>query len=122
MLSRPEAWGGNVRGSSAARQSTPRAMNVIVTPDNTAPVAVSSVVTTGEDDPYVFAWEDFHVSDVDSAQLSIVIGSLPIDGTLQRHDGVNWVEVTVGQTISRADIEAGLLCFGPPRLEPPRGI
>ena len=60
-----------------------------------------------------FQWRDFNVADADDEALSIVIAALPQDGLLQYHNGVTWTPVSVGQTISRSAIEAGLFCFGP---------
>src|SRR5207247_1206709 len=36
-----------------------------------------------------------------------------VDGRLQYHNDSGWNAVAVGQTFTRADIEAGRLCFGP---------
>ncbi|OGS96054.1 MAG: hypothetical protein A3H31_01020 [Gallionellales bacterium RIFCSPLOWO2_02_FULL_57_47] len=80
---------------------------------NDAPVAVSATVTGTEDTPYIFTWSDFRVSDVDSTDLAITINTLPADGLLQHYDGIQWIAVAEGQRVTRTDIDAGLLCFGP---------
>ncbi|OGS96465.1 MAG: hypothetical protein A3H31_08415 [Gallionellales bacterium RIFCSPLOWO2_02_FULL_57_47] len=80
---------------------------------NDAPVAVSATVTGTEDTPYIFTWSDFKVSDVDSADLAITINTPPADGLLQHFDGIQWLAVLAGQRITKADIDAGCLCFGP---------
>jgi hypothetical protein len=88
-------------------------VSISVTPVNDAPVAADSAVTGSEDEPYIFSWAEFAVSDIETAALQIVITSLPLDGLLQYYDGTAWLAAAVGQAISRADIEAGYLCFGP---------
>ena len=80
---------------------------------NDAPVAVSAMVTGMEDTPYVFTWNDFKVSDVDSADLAITLNTLPANGLLQYFNGLEWVAATVGQRVTSMEIDAGLLCFGP---------
>jgi VCBS repeat-containing protein len=80
---------------------------------NDAPVAVAASVTGTEDTPYIFNWSDFHVSDVDSVDLAITINTLPADSLLQYFDSIQWLAVAVGQRVTRADIDAGWLCFGP---------
>jgi VCBS repeat-containing protein len=80
---------------------------------NDAPVAVAASVTGMEDAPYAFVWSDFRVSDVDSTDLAINIDTLPADGLLQHFDGIQWLAVASGQRITKADIDAGYLCFGP---------
>ncbi len=97
-------------GQLTSNQAT---VNISVTASNSAPVAVSSAITGTEDTPYVFAWADFHVTDADSTTLSIVVGSLPASGQLQFLNGTTWTAVTVGQTITQANISAGKLRFTP---------
>jgi VCBS repeat-containing protein len=101
------------RVSDGELDSNVATVNISVTPVNDAPVAADSAVTGSEDEPYLFTWADFAVSDVETAALQLVITSLPLDGLLQYYDGTAWLAVAVGQAISRADIEAGYLCFGP---------
>jgi hypothetical protein len=81
---------------------------------NDAPVAQSSSVAGIEDTPYVFTWNDFRATDVDSTTgLSIVVASLPASGQLQFLSGTTWTAVTVGQNVNQADITAGKLRFSP---------
>src|SRR6266568_459148 len=97
-------------GQLTSNQAT---VNISVTASNSAPVAVSSSITGVEDTPYVFAWADFHVTDADSTTLSIVVGSLPASGQLQFLNGTTWTAVTLGQTVTQANISAGNLRFTP---------
>jgi VCBS repeat-containing protein len=80
---------------------------------NDAPVALSAMVAGLEDTPYVFAWSDFRVSDIDSASLGITINTLPANGMLQCFNGLEWVAVAAGQRFTQTEIDAGWLCFGP---------
>jgi VCBS repeat-containing protein len=105
--------GFTYRVSDGALDSNLASVSIVVTPVNDAPVAISSSVSGSEDEPYIFTWADFSVSDRDNADWSIVIASLPLDGMLQYYDGTAWTVVTVGQVVTRADIDAGCLCFGP---------
>ncbi|HKS13105.1 MAG TPA: immunoglobulin-like domain-containing protein [Pseudomonas sp.] len=82
---------------------------------NDAPVTSGGAVTGTEDTDLVLGWGDFNVSDVDSAtsSLGVTITKLPDLGTLKFNNGTAWVNVTVNQTISQADIAAGKLKFVP---------
>ncbi|MBU1775847.1 MAG: tandem-95 repeat protein [Gammaproteobacteria bacterium] len=80
---------------------------------NDAPVALSAMVAGLEDTPYIFAWNDFRVSDVDAAGLGITINTLPASGMLQCFNGLEWVAVAAGQRFAQGEIDAGWLCFGP---------
>jgi VCBS repeat-containing protein len=100
--------------NDGALDSNLATVTLIVTPVNDAPVAVDSQVLGEEDMPVVFTWGDFHVTDVDSTDgLGIVINALPLDGLLQYFNGLTWNAVTVGQAITKADIDLGFLVFGP---------
>ena len=88
-------------------------MTIDVTPVNDAPEAINSAVIGQEDTQYIFSWAELQITDSDSNSLSVVINSLPTEGFLQYDDGLNWIAVTLGQVISKADIEAGKFCFGP---------
>jgi hypothetical protein len=101
------------RANDGQAQSNLATVTVSITRVDHPPTVSASTVTGTEDTPYVFSWSDFHVNDVDSTALSIVIDSLPVAGQLQYYNGTAWVAVTLGQTISQADINAGRLCFGP---------
>uniref|UniRef100_UPI000AB79FF9 immunoglobulin-like domain-containing protein n=1 Tax=Pseudomonas sp. NBRC 111124 TaxID=1661039 RepID=UPI000AB79FF9 len=82
---------------------------------NDAPVSAGGAVTGVEDTALVLNWSNFNVTDVDSptASLGITITQLPTLGTLQYNNGSAWVNVTLNQTVSQADIAAGKLKFVP---------
>ncbi|WP_409261913.1 immunoglobulin-like domain-containing protein, partial [Pseudomonas putida] len=82
---------------------------------NDAPVSTGGVVTGVEDTALVLNWSNFNVTDVDSptSSLGVTITQLPTLGTLQYNNGTAWVNVTVNQTVSQADIAAGKLKFVP---------
>src|SRR6185369_12564362 len=92
-------------------------MTVDVTSVNDAPVGASNTVTTLEDNAYTFTAADFGFTDpTDAASVAganalgaVKLTTLPGAGTLQ-NDGVN---VTAGQFVSLADINAGKLVFTP---------
>ncbi|MDT8421905.1 MAG: tandem-95 repeat protein, partial [Desulfuromonadales bacterium] len=77
---------------------------------NDAPDGTDTTVTTLEDTDYVFAAADFGFTDIEGHNLqSVTISSLPAIGTLTN----GGVEVVAGQSISIADINAGLLVYIP---------
>ena len=82
-------------------------------PPNTisAPVADPSHFSTTEDTAYVFKVADFKFTGNDSADTltSVIITSLPTDGTLE----LNGNAVTANEGISEADIASGKLTFVP---------
>ncbi|WP_410002776.1 immunoglobulin-like domain-containing protein [Pseudomonas chlororaphis] len=82
---------------------------------NDAPVATGGAVTGTEDTALTLNWATFGVSDVDSpaASLGVKITQLPGDGKLQYLDGSTWKDVTLNQTLTKADIDAGKLRFTP---------
>src|SRR5262249_58823415 len=85
-------------------------MTVSVPAVSDAPSGTNNVVTTLEDAAYVFAASDFGFSDADgNALLAVKISALPAAGTLTN----NGAAVSAGQTVSTADIAAGLLRFTP---------
>ncbi|WP_165791730.1 tandem-95 repeat protein [Thalassospira marina] len=87
---------------------------ISVTPVNDAPTASNNTVTTAEDTPKVFAAADFNFSDVDGNSLaSVQITTLETKGSLQYNSGGTWVDVTLNQIITKADIDAGKLRFSP---------
>ncbi|MFM2054099.1 MAG: hypothetical protein RL456_2136, partial [Pseudomonadota bacterium] len=93
------------------------AATVAWTPVDDAPTATGGTVTTPEDTARVLAWADFGVADVDSpvsATTAVRITALPGAGTLEISNGLVWTPVTLGQTITRADIDAGWLRHQPP--------
>ncbi|WP_143497492.1 immunoglobulin-like domain-containing protein, partial [Pseudomonas sp. Irchel s3h17] len=75
-----------------------------------APVSAGGAVTGLEDSSITLTWDNFKVTDVDNdSPLSITITQLSGGGDLM----FNGVKVTVGQTISQADIALGKLKFVP---------
>ncbi|UVL40665.1 retention module-containing protein [Pseudomonas sp. B21-040] len=81
-----------------------------ITDHDHAPVAVGGAVTGVEDTAITLAWDNFHVTDVDNdSPLGITITQVSGGGTLL----FNGVQVTLGQTISQADIALGKLTFVP---------
>src|SRR5262249_11856036 len=80
---------------------------------NDAPRGTSKTVTTAEDTPYVFTLADFGFGDPNDTPANnfsaLTISTLPLAGSLQR----NGVAVTAAQSITAADIAAGLLRFTP---------
>ncbi|MBI6899223.1 retention module-containing protein [Pseudomonas putida] len=79
-----------------------------------APVSTGGAVTGSEDTDYVFKWGDFNVSDADgNTGLSVTISKLPDLGNLKFFNGTSWVDVSLNQNISQADIAAGKLKFVP---------
>jgi hypothetical protein len=101
--------GGTANGGVAI-DPTARTMTVNVTAVNDAPSGANNVVTTLENSAYVFAASDFGFSDTDGNTLAAVkIASVPTAGVLTN----NGAAVSAGQTVSTADIAAGLLRFTP---------
>ena len=94
-----------------ADSSASSTMTIDVTAVNDLPTAADKTVSATEDTAFVFALADFGFSDVDSgAQLqSIAVTTLSSKGTL----AFNGSTVTLGQSISRSNIEAGNLKFTP---------
>ncbi|NIF19946.1 type I secretion C-terminal target domain-containing protein, partial [Pantoea sp. Cy-639] len=79
-----------------------------------APVSTGGAVTGTEDTDYVFQWNDFNVTDADgNTGLAVTISKLPDLGNLKFFNGTSWVDVSLNQTISQADIAAGKLKFVP---------
>ncbi|MGE6180499.1 type I secretion C-terminal target domain-containing protein, partial [Aeromonas salmonicida] len=78
-------------------------------------------VTTGghgvgmEDTPLVLKWSQFGASDDQAASdLSVVIGTLPQNGTLEYLNAAGqWIAVKVGDLVSYGDINTGHLRFVP---------
>ncbi len=80
---------------------------------NDAPVGTDTTVSGSEDDPYAFTAADFGFSDPDdtpaNAFAGVVIASLPAVGQLLLNNSA----VSVGDFITLADINSGLLTFQP---------
>src|SRR4249920_841919 len=92
---------------------TPRTMTVNVTAVNDAPVGTNKTVTTNEDTAYTFATADFGFTDPSdspaNALTAVKISTIPAAGSLT----LSGVGVSVGQTVSVANITAGNLKFTP---------
>ncbi|MFK7730260.1 MAG: cadherin-like domain-containing protein [Pseudomonadales bacterium] len=74
----------------------------------------TGLVTTAEDTTYPFAASDFDFTGVVGSNLATIeILSLPVDGVLER-DGV---AVSIGDVISKSDIDSGLFTYTPPLNE-----
>ncbi|MEH0344009.1 VCBS domain-containing protein [Vibrio cholerae] len=75
------------------------------------PAAKDGHIVTNEDQSYVFKWSDFRVTDVDTlpSSLSVIIDSLPLDGSLT----LNGTVIEAGTSVSYEDIKAGKLVFKP---------
>ncbi len=75
------------------------------------PAAKDGRIVTNEDQSYVFKWYDFGVTDVDTlpSSLSVIIDSLPLDGSLT----LNGTVIEAGTSVSYEDIKAGKLVFKP---------
>ena len=82
-------------------------VNFTVNAVNDAPVTTVASVTGVEDTAYVFNWADFNASDMDSAVLSIVVKTLPVEGRLEINNGTAWVALALNQAITQAEIAAG---------------
>ena len=80
---------------------------------NDAPTGVDKTLTTNEGVPWVFASADFGFGDANdtpaNAFMAVTMSSLPTAGSLT----LAGTAVTVGQSISLADINAGRLVFTP---------
>ena len=90
-------------------------ITVTVTGVNDTPTASDNTITTNEDTNHIFSTSDFNFSDDDdSGTLSkIKITSLEDDGALQYYNGTAWVDVTLNQEITAADIANNKLRFKP---------
>ncbi|MGE8501468.1 MAG: retention module-containing protein [Pseudomonas sp.] len=104
-----------VRATSSDGSTATQTFTIQVNNVNEAPAVVSGANVTGtEDNNYVFAWNDFRVSDVDAnSNLSIKIENLPGEGRLQQLVNGNWSNVTPNTTVSKSVIDAGGLRFVP---------
>ncbi|MEM8749863.1 MAG: tandem-95 repeat protein, partial [Pseudomonadota bacterium] len=98
--------------------SSDATVSIVVVGVNDAPAGTDAFATLAEDGSHVFATSEFGFTDpvdgVDDNFLSVIVTSVPADGTLIFDDGVSpATTVTAGQTISAADIAAGFLSFVP---------
>jgi len=90
-------------------------LTVNVTTVNDAPTSSDDSVTTAEDTAKLLALTDFgSYSDTENTAIaSVKITTLESDGSLEYHNGTDWVAVTLNQEISAADITANKLRFVP---------
>jgi len=104
---------GNTGSGGTLTDVDTRTINI--TAINDAPTATAGAVTGSEDTNYIFTWANFNIVDIDSplASLNVQVMSTPVDGQLQFFNGSAWVAVTVNQTITKANIDAGNLRFAP---------
>ncbi|EKF56924.1 hypothetical protein QWE_24120, partial [Agrobacterium albertimagni AOL15] len=99
----------------AAKLSQVRTATINVSPVNDAPMSTDDSVTTDEDTAKILSVNDFGTySDVEGSALAAVkITSLASNGTLQYFNGSNWINVTLNQEVSAADINGNKLRFVP---------
>lgn len=88
-----------------------------ITAVNDAPQGTGSTVATLEDHAYVFSAADFGFSDANDTPSNLLAGvlitTLPTAGTLTLEVSGVATTVSLGQVISRADLDAGNLVFNP---------
>jgi hypothetical protein len=101
-------------GGSSAFSAATQSVALTVTPRNDAPVGTSVMVTIAEEASYTLQVADFGFGDPNDAPApnvlsEVVISSLPTAGTLR----LAGTDVTLGQAVSRSDIDAGRLVFIP---------
>ena len=91
-----------------ASDGSTQQVTVSITGTNDAPIAQNSTVVTTEDVQKVFTSADFGFSDPEGDPMSsITIGTLESVGSLR----LNGVNVVQGQTITKAQLDAGELTF-----------
>ena len=89
---------------------TPNTLTFNVTPVNDAPAGTNAALTPLEDTTLTLSAANFGYTDIEGdAFTGVVIASLPLAGSL----ALNGVAVGVGQEVSQADINTGLLRFVP---------
>ncbi|WP_042141868.1 immunoglobulin-like domain-containing protein, partial [Pseudomonas parafulva] len=106
------ATGGNFENLQV--DSSKGSVTTAIIDNDNLPVSPGGAVYGVEDTDYVFAWNDFKVTDPDgNTGLFVTITSLPVAGSLKFFNGTTWTNVTVGQVVSQADITASKLKFVP---------
>ena len=104
--------GGTANGG-VDLDASPNTMTVNVTAVNDAPAGTNKTVTTNEDTAYTFTVADFGFTDASDSPANTLSGvkitALPGAGSLT----LNGAAVTVGQVVSVANINSGLLKFTP---------
>ncbi|QDX25001.1 hypothetical protein FPZ54_02460 [Sphingomonas suaedae] len=87
-----------------------RVISVEIAAVNDAPTGTNGSVTLDEDGTHVITLDEFGFTDNDGdAMAAVIVTTLPAAGTLT----LDGVAVTEGQSITAADIAAGLLVFMP---------
>ena len=89
--------------------------SIAVAAVNDAPQGANATISTPEDVRYVFGLGDFSLTDASDspahALSGVVISTLPSAGTLLLSVSGSFTAVIAGQTISRADLDAGHLVY-----------
>lgn len=98
-------------GGATPFSSASAAAGIVVSAVNDAPTGTDAVVILNEDGAYAFSAADFGFADASDTPADTLdgvrIASLPAAGALKN----NGVAVSVGQSVSRADIDAGRLVY-----------
>jgi len=106
------ATGGNFE--NLAMDAGKSSVTTTIIDNDNAPVSTGGAVTGKEDTDYVFTWDNFKVTDADgNTGLNVTITKLPDLGSLKFFNGSAWVDVSLNQTVSQADIGKGYLKFVP---------
>jgi hypothetical protein len=104
---------GGILNGGVNTSAVANTLTIAVTPVNDAPTGANKAVTTLEDTTYTFTTADFGFADANdtpaNSLLNVIISTLPATGSLL----LNSVAVTVGQSVSAADIASGFLTFKP---------
>ena len=79
-------------------------------PPNTAPTVANGTITATEDTEFAFSVADFNFSDADGDELSFIYVEADSTGGLLK---INGADVTVGTTVTKAQIDAGLFTYVP---------
>ncbi len=99
----------------AGSEKVSSSVAISITPLNDAPSGTNDAITIEKNTAAILTLGDFGTfSDVDGDVFSgIKVTTPPAVGTLKYNNGTAWVDVTLNQTISAADIAAGKLKFTP---------
>jgi trimeric autotransporter adhesin len=104
---------GGTANSGVDLDQSANTMTLNVTAVNDAPAGTDNTVTVNEDASYTFTAANFGFSDASDAPANnfsaVKITTIPGAGSLT----LNGVAVTAGQSITKADIDAGKLKFAP---------
>ena len=101
--------------SGSGSETVSAKVSISITAVNDAPSGSNDAITIEKNTAAVLNVGDFGVfSDVDGDAFSgIKVTTLESAGTLSYYNGAAWVDVTINQVISAADISAGKLKFTP---------